>query len=108
MTIKVRSTDKSKKLETVENKKIATDSEMANTNSTEDLAQEQPITGRGIFVVQMMENAVSVEGAFLVEDGKLMKMPAVFPNRQYALEQIEELCQIINRNFDEIEGRANA
>lgn len=65
----------------------------------------QPITGRGIFAVRTLGQAVSVESAFLVEDGNVLRLPAVFPNRQYALEQVEELRQLIHRHFDEIESR---
>lgn len=73
---------------------------------TASLPQGEAVSGRGLFVVNMLEKAVSVEGAFLAEDGNLLRMPAVFPNREYALAQVEELRNIINRNFDEIEGRS--
>lgn len=64
---------------------------------------DQAVTGRGVFVVRTLESAVSVEAGFLVEDGNVLRLPAVYPNRQYALDQIDELKTLINRHFDEIE-----
>ena len=66
---------------------------------------DRPITGRGVFAVRTMGNAVSVEAAFLAEDGNVLRLPAVFPNREYALEQIEELKMLLNRHFDELQGK---
>ena len=71
--------------------------------SPEGFDPNQPITGRGIFAVRTMGDAVSVEAAFLAQDGNVVRMPAVFPNREYALAQIDELRQIVNRHFDELE-----
>lgn len=63
---------------------------------------EQPVTGRGVFAVRTLGTAVSVEAAFLAEDGNVLRLPAVFPNREYAQAQLEELWQLVNRHFDEI------
>ena len=64
--------------------------------------EDHPITGRGVFAVRTVGNAVSVEAAFLAEDGNVLRFPAVFPNREYALAQVEDLRQLINRHFDEL------
>jgi hypothetical protein len=64
----------------------------------------QSISGRGVFAVRSLGDAVSVEAAFLVEDGNVLRLPAVFPNREYAMGQIEELRQIVNQHFDAIEA----
>ena len=63
---------------------------------------DQNVTGRGVFAVRTLGNAVSVESAFLAEDGNVLRLPAVFPNRQYALEQLEELWKLVNQHFDEL------
>jgi hypothetical protein len=90
MTIKVRGNQPSA---SADKNKILSDRSVKNISSTlaQALAQSDAITGRGLFVVHILENAVSVESAFLADDGKILRMPAVFPNREYALEQVEEL-----------------
>lgn len=78
--------------------------QMTQSNqATEDAGASQPITGRGVFAVRTLGAAVSVEAAFLAEDGNVLRLPAVFPNRQYAIEQIDELRELVNRHFDELE-----
>lgn len=66
---------------------------------------ERPLTGRSVFAVRLVGDGVSVETGFLVEDGQVLRMPAVFPNRGYALEQVNDLIALIHRYFDELEGR---
>ena len=68
---------------------------------------DRPVTGRGVFAVRTLGTAVSVESAFLEESGNVLRLPAVFPNRQYALEQIDELRQIVNQHFDEVDKAVN-
>lgn len=78
--------------------------QMTQSNQTvEDAGASQPITGRGVFAVRTMGAAVSVEAAFLAEDGNVLRLPAVFPNRQYALEQIDELRALVIRHFEELD-----
>lgn len=67
---------------------------------------EHPITGRGVFAVRAIGTAVSVEAAFLAEDGQVLRLPAVFPNREYAQSQLKELWQLVNRYFDELDNAA--
>lgn len=72
------------------------------TQSVEMSGADKPITGRGVFAVRTLGEAVSVEAAFLAEDGNVLRLPAVFPNREYALQQIDELRDIVARHFNEI------
>lgn len=81
--------------------------QMTQSNqAVEDAGASQPITGRGVFAVRTLGTAVSVEAAFLAEDGNVLRLPAVFPNRQYAIEQIDELRALVNRHFDELDQGA--
>jgi hypothetical protein len=78
--------------------------QMTQSNqAAEEAGASQPITGRGVFAVRTLGAAVSVEAAFLAEDGNVLRLPAVFPNRQYAIEQIDELRALVNRHFDELD-----
>ena len=61
---------------------------------------DRPVTGRSVFAVRRLGNTVSVESAFVEEGGNVLRLPAVFPNRQYAMAQIDELRQIVNDHFD--------
>ena len=84
----------------------AAETQTAATAQPQGVALEgfdQPVTGRGVFAVRTLGNAVSVEAAFLAEDGNVLRLPAVFPNREYALAQLEELWQLVNRHFDELD-----
>lgn len=63
---------------------------------------DRPVTGRGVFAVRTLGTAVSVESAFLEENGNVLRLPAVFPNREYAMAQIDELRQIVNQHFDQL------
>jgi hypothetical protein len=67
---------------------------------------DRPVTGRGVFAVRTLGTAVSVESAFLEESGNVLRLPAVFPNRQYAQSQLEELWQIVNQHFDALDELA--
>lgn len=64
---------------------------------------DRPVTGRSVFAVRRLGNTVSVESAFVEEGGNVLRLPAVFPNRQYAMAQIDELRQIVNDHFDELD-----
>jgi hypothetical protein len=66
---------------------------------------DQPITGRAVFAVRTLGQAVSVETAFLAQDGNVLRLPSVFPNRGYAMDQIDELRALVNRHFDELDGK---
>lgn len=64
---------------------------------------DRPVTGRSVFAVRTLGNTVSVESAFVEEGGNVLRLPAVFPDRQYAMAQIDELRQIVNDHFDELD-----
>lgn len=66
---------------------------------------DHSISGRGVFAVRTLGGAVSVEAAFLAQDGNVLRLPAVFPNREYALQQIDELREIVIRHFNELSGQ---
>lgn len=98
----VRSTTGNKKITKSENV-MTIKTEQVTDVQTQDVQQnDQPITGRGVFAVRTLGDAVSVEAAFLAEDGNVLRLPAVFPNREYALGQIDELRQIVNQHFDQL------
>lgn len=84
-----------------------TEASVVSNSRAEGVALEgldRPVTGRGVFAVRTLGTAVSVESAFLEESGNVLRLPAVFPNRQYALQQIDELRQIVNQHFDQLDA----
>ena len=64
-------------------------------------ATPQNISGRGVFVVETVAAGVAVRSAFLADDGRLIDIPAVFPDLMYAMAQIDELRQLVARRFAE-------
>jgi hypothetical protein len=60
-----------------------------------------PITGRGVFVVQIVSGGVAVRSSMLVEGDRLVEMPAIFPDVHYAMAQIDELKNLVARHFAE-------
>lgn len=67
---------------------------------SQDLAaQQQSVAGRGVFVVESVPVGVAVRTAFLTEDGRLLNIPAAFPDVHYALAQIDELRQMVMQRF---------
>jgi|LauGreSuBDMM15SN_2_FD.fasta_scaffold117833_1 hypothetical protein len=60
-----------------------------------------PITGRGVFVVQIVSGGVAVRSSMLVEGDRLVEMPAIFPDIHYAMAQIDELKNLVARHFAE-------
>lgn len=61
--------------------------------------EQQPVSGRAVFAVSRVDVGVAVHTAFLAEDGRLLQMPAVFPNLEYALQQIDEMRQMVIAQF---------
>ncbi len=81
-----------------------TDQTKAQTPSAQPQAAASPgenISGRGVFVIETVAVGVAVRTAFLAEDGRLLDMPAVFPDMMYAMAQIDELRQHVARRFAE-------
>ncbi|MBU3641735.1 hypothetical protein [Polynucleobacter sp. Fuers-14] len=61
----------------------------------------EEVTGRSIFVIETIAEGVRVQTAFLTEDGKILQIPAVFPDQEYALAQIDQLREAVIRHFSE-------
>lgn len=70
-------------------------------DTVQDQAVAENITGRGVFVIDTVPVGVAVRTAFLADDGRLLDIPAVFPSLIYALDQIDELKQLISQRFAE-------
>jgi hypothetical protein len=68
--------------------------------SGESTKQEQ-VKGRSVFLVETTPAGVAVQTALLTEDGKLLNMPAIFPDVQYAFEQIDELKRLVSQHFSQ-------
>jgi hydroxymethylpyrimidine pyrophosphatase-like HAD family hydrolase len=59
----------------------------------------EKITGRSIFAIETTADGIKVQTLFLTEDGKYLEMPAIFPEQNYALAQIEELRLAVIKHF---------
>lgn len=70
-------------------------------NSTESTAQKQPVKGRSVFIVETTPAGVAVQTALLTEQNQLIPMPAIFPDMQYAFEQIDELKRLVSQKFSQ-------
>lgn len=80
--------------------------EKTNTQISDSQLNANPnvgenISGRGVFVIETVAAGVAVRTAFLAEDGRLLDIPAVFPDLMYAMAQIDELRQHVARRFAE-------
>ena len=73
----------------------------AETSPVNAQQAAENITGRGVFVIETVPVGVSVRTAFLAEDGRLLDIPAVFPDLMYAMAQIDELKQMVAQRFAE-------
>lgn len=85
-------------------KKVATDAVVSTEAviaqpESAPTAEQQPVSGRAVFAVSKVDVGVAVHTAFLAEDGRLLQMPAVFPNLDYALQQIDEMRQMVVNQF---------
>ena len=80
--------------------------EQTNTQTSANQAEAvanagENISGRGVFVIDTVAAGVAVRTAFLAEDGRLIDIPAVFPDLMYAMAQIDELRQMVINRFAE-------
>ena len=57
------------------------------------------ITGHSIFAVETTPDGIKVQTVFLTEDGKLLNLPAIFPDQTYALAQLDELRRTVIHHF---------
>jgi hypothetical protein len=67
------------------------------------LPQEEgdAIHGRSIFIIETTGKGILVQTSFETEDGRLLEMPAIFPNIEYALAQIDEMRRLVVSKFSE-------
>lgn len=75
--------------------------ETEQEQSSAALQEGDSITGRGVFVVQIVSGGVAVRSSMLVEGDRLVEMPAIFPDVHYAMAQIDELKNLVARHFAE-------
>jgi hypothetical protein len=77
----------------------------ADQNQTKDTpaageaADTNQIQGRSVFVVETTAQGVGVQTAFLASDNRVMFLPAVFPDVDYAYAQIDELRRLVGHHF---------
>lgn len=77
-------------------------SDAANTAEKQvEGSEAKPVSGRSVFVVNTTPAGISVQTALLTEDNNLMNMPAVFPDVDYALTQIDELRRLVSQHFSQ-------
>jgi len=72
-------------------------------NQTEEIkeqaSEEQQIRGRSAFNVELTPAGVVVNTVFVAEDESVRPLPAVFPNLEYALNQIDTLRGMVIQQF---------
>lgn len=59
------------------------------------------ISGRSVFAVDTSAVGIVVQTLFLAEDGRMLEVPAVFPNLGYALDQIDQLRRLVIERFEQ-------
>lgn len=74
---------------------------VSTTDVTSPANENTQLTGRSVFLVETVAAGVAVRTLFLTEDQKLLEMPAVFPDLNYALNQIEELRRTVLQHFSQ-------
>jgi len=77
------------------------DTQPTPSQDTEQTAVPENITGRSVFVVNTTPAGVTVQTVFMTDEGKLINMPAVFPDVGYAFEQIDELKRLVSKHFSD-------
>lgn len=70
-------------------------------NPSSNASAPESISGRAVFAVEMSPAGLVVRTVFLTQQNQLLEMPAVFPNLQYALAQIDDLRQIVIDRFNQ-------
>jgi len=60
---------------------------------------DESVTGRSVFLVETTGGGIAVQTAFLTQDEKFIQMPAIFPNVEYAYEQIDALRRLVGQHF---------
>ena len=64
-------------------------------------AEEDSIVGRSIFIIEITGKGILVQTSFETMDDRLLEMPAIFPNIEYALAQIDEMRRLVVSKFSE-------
>lgn len=82
---------------------MTTEEQAAASNTATANGDEAPttITGRSVFLIETTPQGVAVQTSFMTEDGKFLQMPAIFPDVEYALEQIAQLRKLVLRHFSQ-------
>ena len=68
-------------------------------NAAAEENAEQQIRGRSAFNVELTPAGVVVNTVFVAEDETVRPLPAVFPNLEYALNQIDALRNMVVGQF---------
>lgn len=80
-------------------------------NQNQDQIQNQMVQGRCAFLVQTTQQGVSVTPVLVDLEEKVRHfpgLPAIFPNLEYALTQIDELRNLVIQHFEVLEqSKAN-
>ena len=63
------------------------------------VAAETSIEGRSVFIVETTAQGVAVQTAFAAGDGRMLQLPAIFPDVDYAYSQIDELRRLVGQHF---------
>lgn len=74
--------------------------EKISAENTSPVEGEQ-VKGRSVFIVETTPAGVAVQTALLTDGDKLIPMPAIFPDVQYAFDQIDELKRLVSQHFSE-------
>jgi hypothetical protein len=61
--------------------------------------KSETIQGQSVFIVETTPAGIAVQTALLTAEGKLIQMPAIFPDVAYALSQIDELKKQVQAHF---------
>ena len=70
------------------------------TPSTDNVAAaETSIQGRSVFLVETTAQGIAVQTAFATADGRMLQLPAMFPDVDYAYAQIDELRRLVGQHF---------
>lgn len=80
----------------------STEVETTTVSATDAPSQDAGSTtvqGRSVFVVETTAGGIAVQTTFLTEQGQMLQMPAIFPNLDYALSQIDELRRLVSMHF---------
>ena len=60
---------------------------------------ETAIQGRSVFIVETTAQGVAVQTAFAAADGRMLQLPAMFPDVDYAYAQIDDLRRLVGQHF---------